>query len=59
MESMNVRKLKVISVANETRGAVARDVDTGEQHNLCYFCGLPRDEHKPKCPQESTTEFVE
>lgn len=49
-----VRRLRVIIDIKLNRGAIARDVDTGEQHNLCYCCGLPRDEHQPKCPDEST-----
>jgi hypothetical protein len=52
-----VRRLRVISSGNSNRGAIAKDVDTGKQHNLCYFCGLPRDEHQPKCPDESTRSF--
>ena len=53
------RRLKIVIEGDTSHGAVARDVDTDERHELCYNCGFPRDEHKPRCPKKSTTTFVE
>ncbi len=50
-----LRRLKSISPGSESRGDVAKDLATNEQHNLCYFCRYPLDEHNPNCPKTSST----